>query len=115
MSPPIDCTKRPESIPRRSSPAIDRVFCKRTAQTLKQAKGDYADKWKVYPRVLVATALQAQEEGITALKKSRTQLHEEGTYMITQALNAAQFLMKEQIIPPLLWDLSYSYARHRAR
>ncbi len=63
------------------------------------------DEWEVYPRVAVATALQAQEEGITALKKLREQLHEEATHMITQARNATQLLMKEQIIPPPPADL----------
>jgi malate dehydrogenase (oxaloacetate-decarboxylating) len=58
------------------------------------------DEWDVYPRVAVATALQAQEEGIATLKKSREQLHEEATHMITQARDATQLLMKEQIIPP---------------
>ena len=59
----------------------------------------------VYPRVAVATALQAQEEAITALKKSREHLHEEATHMITQARNATQLLMREQIILPPPTDL----------
>jgi malate dehydrogenase (oxaloacetate-decarboxylating) len=59
------------------------------------------DEWEVYPRVAVATALQAQEQGVATLKKSREQLHAEATHMISQARNATQLLMKEQIIPPL--------------
>jgi len=57
------------------------------------------DEWKVYPRVAVATALQAQKQGVAILKKSQEQLYEEATHMITQARDATQLLMKEQIIP----------------
>ncbi len=59
------------------------------------------DEWEVYPRVAVATALQAQEQGITALKKSREQLHEEATHIISQARDATQLLMKERLISPM--------------
>lgn len=63
------------------------------------------DEWDVYPQVAVATALQAQKEGVAILRKSREQLHAEATHMITQARNATQLLMKEQIIPPPPMDM----------
>lgn len=56
------------------------------------------DEWEVHPRMALATALQTQEQGITALKKSREQLHEEATHMITQAREPTQLLMKERLI-----------------
>ncbi len=58
------------------------------------------DEWEVYPRIAIATASKAQEQGITALKKSREQLHEEATHMITQAREATHLLMKESLIVP---------------
>lgn len=59
------------------------------------------DEWEVYPRVAVATALQAQKQGIATLNKSREQLHTEATHLIAQARDATQVLMKERLIAPM--------------
>ena len=56
------------------------------------------DEWEVNPRFAAITTLQAQVQGITALKKSREQLHEEATHMITRARDATQLFMNEWLI-----------------
>ena len=47
MSLPIDCSRRPESIPRRSSPAIGQDILHKDRADIETGKKDYADKWKV--------------------------------------------------------------------
>jgi malate dehydrogenase (oxaloacetate-decarboxylating) len=60
------------------------------------------DQWEVYPRVAAATAMQAQRQGIAALSKSREQVLEEATTLISQARRATDLLGREGIIavPP---------------
>lgn len=60
------------------------------------------DQWQVYPRVAVATAMQAQQQEIAALSKSREQLKREATAVILQARTATEVLVREKIIaaPP---------------
>lgn len=57
------------------------------------------DEWEVFPRVAVATALKAQEEGVAKLMKTREQLYDGAVTIIRQAREATQLLMKEGIIP----------------
>ena len=59
------------------------------------------DEWEVFPRVAVATAMEAQEEGVAALSKDRESLHEEAKHIISDAREATAALMRESIIPPL--------------
>lgn len=56
------------------------------------------DEWKVFPRVAVATAMKAQEQGIAKLKKSQEQLHADAIKTITQARDATHLLMREGLI-----------------
>ena len=56
------------------------------------------DEWEVYPRVAVATAMKAQEQGMAKLKKPQEQLHAEATGTIKRARQATQLLMKEGLI-----------------
>lgn len=60
------------------------------------------DQWEVFPRVAVATAMCAQSQGIAALKKTRSQLEDEATTIISQARRAAEVLSREGVIaaPP---------------
>jgi malate dehydrogenase (oxaloacetate-decarboxylating) len=58
------------------------------------------DEWEVFPRVAVATALKAQEQGVARLERSREQLYEEATRTIRAARDSTQCLMREGLIPP---------------
>jgi malate dehydrogenase (oxaloacetate-decarboxylating) len=58
------------------------------------------DEWEVYPRVAVATAMKAQEQGLARLSKSREQLHGEARRIIYQAREATRLLMQEGLIAP---------------
>lgn len=58
------------------------------------------DEWEVFPRVAVATALTAQEQGLGRLARSRQQLLDGATKVIRQAREATRLLMREGIIPP---------------
>jgi malate dehydrogenase (oxaloacetate-decarboxylating) len=58
------------------------------------------DEWEVFPRVAVATALAAQEQGIARLSRRREQLHEQAVKVIREAREATRLLMKEGLIPP---------------
>jgi malate dehydrogenase (oxaloacetate-decarboxylating) len=57
------------------------------------------DEWAVVPRVAVATAMKAQEQGIARLARTRAQLFEGATRIIRDARDATQALMREGIIP----------------
>jgi malate dehydrogenase (oxaloacetate-decarboxylating) len=57
------------------------------------------DEWEVFPRVAVATALAAQEQGVARVVKTREQLHEEAVRKIGEARRATQLLMREGVIP----------------
>jgi malate dehydrogenase (oxaloacetate-decarboxylating) len=56
------------------------------------------DEWEVFPREAVATAMKAQEQGITLLKKSREELYAEAEATIRRAREAVQMLMREGFI-----------------
>jgi len=58
------------------------------------------DEWEVFPRVAVAAAMQAQEEGIAALTKDRESLHEEATRIIRRSREGTAALMREGLIRP---------------
>jgi malate dehydrogenase (oxaloacetate-decarboxylating) len=58
------------------------------------------DEWEVYPRVAVATAMMAQEQGLARLSKSREQLQGEARRTIYQAREATRLLMQEGLIAP---------------
>jgi len=60
------------------------------------------DEWEVYPRVAVATALEAQRQGVAQLDLSRDALQERATQMIRNARESTQALMREGLIaaPP---------------
>jgi malate dehydrogenase (oxaloacetate-decarboxylating) len=60
------------------------------------------EEWQVYPRVAAATALAAQDEGLTESKRTRESLHDEATKKIQAAREHAEALMSAGIIslPP---------------
>ncbi len=60
------------------------------------------DEWEVYPRVAVATALEAQRQGVALLALERGALLERATQMIRNARESTQALMREGLIaaPP---------------
>jgi malate dehydrogenase (oxaloacetate-decarboxylating) len=57
------------------------------------------DEWAAVPRVAVATAMKAQEQGIARLARTRAQLFEGASRIIRNARDATQALMREGIIP----------------
>jgi malate dehydrogenase (oxaloacetate-decarboxylating) len=58
------------------------------------------DEWEVVPRVAVATAMKAQEQGIAALSMTAEQVHEQATTIIERARESVRVLMNEELIPP---------------
>ena len=52
-------------------------------------------------RVAVATAMQAQQQGIARLVKTAEQLYEEASATIEQVRTATRLLMNEECIPPV--------------
>ncbi len=59
------------------------------------------DEWEVVPRVAVATAMQAQRQGVARLSKSAEQLLSDATAMIQLAREMARVLQSEEIIRPI--------------
>lgn len=59
------------------------------------------DQWEIFPRVAVATAMQAQDQGVAALSKTREELQDNATAVISAARHAAEVLVRERIIAPL--------------
>ena len=59
------------------------------------------DEWEVFPRVAVATAMKAQEEGVARLTKDETSLFEEAKQIILSARESTAILMREGIIAPV--------------
>jgi malate dehydrogenase (oxaloacetate-decarboxylating) len=57
------------------------------------------EEWEVVPRVAVATAMMAQQQGLARLKVSREELHRIATEKVREARGATRVLMKEGIIP----------------
>ena len=58
------------------------------------------DEWEVFPRVAVATAMKAQEQGIARLRKTREQLLTQAAETIRVARDATRLMMNERLIPP---------------
>ena len=58
------------------------------------------DEWQVYPRVAAATAMAAQDEGLTETKRTRASLLEEATSKIEAARELAVKLVEEGVIAP---------------
>ncbi len=56
-------------------------------------------EWEVVPRVAVATAMRAQEQGVARLSRTRAQLEQEATTRIAQARQATRLLMDGGVIP----------------
>lgn len=56
------------------------------------------DEWEVYPRIAVATAMKAQEQGVARLCKTQDMLHTEAQRIIRQARQSIQALMREGMI-----------------
>jgi malate dehydrogenase (oxaloacetate-decarboxylating) len=67
-------------------------------------KDDYItptmDDWEIFPRVAVAVALKAQEQGITRINASRDELYKNAMAIIKHARDEVQLLMKEGLIAP---------------
>jgi len=62
------------------------------------------EEWEVYPRVAVATAMKAQEQGLARVAKTAEQLHQDATQVIRQAREATRLLMRDGIIPCLPFE-----------
>ena len=59
------------------------------------------DDWEVVPRVAVATAMQAQKQGVARLSKPADQLRHDATATIQLAREMARVLQSEEIIRPV--------------
>jgi len=59
------------------------------------------DEWEIHPRVAVATAIRAQEQGVARLSKTQDELHTEARRLIQAAREAVQVLMREKLIHEL--------------
>jgi malate dehydrogenase (oxaloacetate-decarboxylating) len=57
------------------------------------------DDWDVVPRLAVATAMQAQVEGLAQLSKTREQLYAVASTIVAQAREATRLLMNAGVIP----------------
>ena len=57
------------------------------------------DEWEVVPRLAVATAMMAQQQGLARLTRSREDLLRMATDKVREAREATRVLMKEGIIP----------------
>ena len=58
------------------------------------------DEWEVVPRVAVATAMKAQEQGIAVLTLTADQVQEQAAAVIERARESLRVLMNEELIPP---------------
>jgi malate dehydrogenase (oxaloacetate-decarboxylating) len=59
------------------------------------------DEWGVFPRVAVAVALKAQEEGVARLARTREQLLADATRVIHQAQELTRVMMEGGFIFPV--------------
>ena len=59
------------------------------------------DEWEVYPRLAVATAMKAQEQGIARIREDAGQLHRGAVAVIKNARDATSLLMKNGFIPQI--------------
>ena len=57
------------------------------------------DEWEVFPRVAVATALQAIKEGVARITLSEDELYALANQAIKRAQDTTKFLMEKEIIP----------------
>ena len=58
------------------------------------------DEWEVVPRVAVATALKAQEQGVAQLRKSPDELRRSAEEKIKEARKALEVLTSSGVIAP---------------
>src|SRR5512146_175423 len=58
------------------------------------------DEWEIVPRVAVATALKAQEQGVARLRKSAEELHRSAEEKIREVRKALEVLTGAGVIPP---------------
>jgi len=59
------------------------------------------EEWEVFPRIAVATALKAQEQGIARVAMRSEQLYEKARRLMSQAREATEVLMRAGLIPPV--------------
>ncbi len=59
------------------------------------------DEWEVVPRIAVATAIKAQEQGLAQLSKTGVQIQEESAARIRSVREGLRLLMKEGLICPV--------------
>jgi malate dehydrogenase (oxaloacetate-decarboxylating) len=59
------------------------------------------DEWEVVPRLAVATAMQAQAEGVARLTKTRDDVYAGAVERVTQARAAADALVRAGVIRPM--------------
>jgi malate dehydrogenase (oxaloacetate-decarboxylating) len=59
------------------------------------------DEWQVVPRLAVATAMQAQADGVARLTKSRDELYAGAAERIIQARAATEALVRAGVIRPM--------------
>lgn len=59
------------------------------------------DEWEVVPRIAVATAMKAQEQGLAQLSKTGVQIKEESAARIRNVREGLRLLMKEGLISPV--------------
>ena len=57
------------------------------------------DEWEVFPRIAVATAVKAQEQGVARTCRSSETLYEQARRMMSQAREATEVLMRAGLIP----------------
>jgi malate dehydrogenase (oxaloacetate-decarboxylating) len=60
------------------------------------------DEWEVFPREAVACALKSIEDGVARIKPSRQELLDRATFIIQNARQSTELLMKHGLIkqPP---------------
>jgi malate dehydrogenase (oxaloacetate-decarboxylating) len=57
------------------------------------------DEWEVVPRVAVATAMKAQEQGLAGVARTREELHRLAVELVQGARESTQVLIKAGLIP----------------
>jgi len=62
--------------------------------------------WRVVPRVAAATAMKAQEQGLSGSTKRREEYIEIATRRILDAQDTVKVMMREGLIPPMPADLA---------
>jgi malate dehydrogenase (oxaloacetate-decarboxylating) len=58
------------------------------------------EEWEVFPREAVACALKSIEEGVARIKPSRQELYERASFLIKNARESTELLMKKGLIKP---------------